>query len=194
MIKIGIIGVGIHGWDHCLGFDRLAESEIVAVADPNEKQLKMSQSSIQRSKPVFFTDYKDLLNMKEVEAVVIATPSNFHTQITIDALKANKDIFLEKPIAPSIEATDKIIKEYAKTDRIMLNRSQKGLTYKRELESLYLTGPTDRTVAKVELIGNFDDFEDSSGDYVHCSWSSTATGDVLAICDMNDLPKVGATV
>lgn len=126
MKNIGIIGAGIHGWDHCLGFDRLTESQIIAVADPNEIQLKMSQSTIQKSKPVFFKDYKELLRMPEVQAVVIATPTNLHAQITIDALKANKDIFLEKPIAPTIEATDNIIKEYAKTDRII----QIGLEYR----------------------------------------------------------------
>ena len=126
MINIGIIGVGIHGWDHCLGFDRLIDSQIIAVADPSEKQLKMSQSTIQGSIPKFFTDYKDLLKMTEVQAVVIATPSHFHTQITIDALKAKKDIFLEKPIAPTIEATDLIIKEYGKTDQII----QIGLEYR----------------------------------------------------------------
>jgi predicted dehydrogenase len=126
MINIGIIGAGIHGWDHCRGFDRLIDSQIVAVADTSEKQLKMSQSTIQGSSPKFFTDYKDLLKMTEVDAVVIATPSYLHTQITIDALKANKDIFLEKPIAPTIEATDQIIKEYAKTDKII----QIGLEYR----------------------------------------------------------------
>lgn len=126
MINIGIIGAGIHGWDHCLGFDRLIDSQIIAVADPSEKQLKMSQSTIQGSTPKFFKDYKDLLKMTEVQAVVIATPSHFHTQITIDALKAKKDIFLEKPIAPTIEATDLIIKEYGKTDQII----QIGLGYR----------------------------------------------------------------
>ncbi len=126
MINIGIIGAGIHGWDHCMGFDRLSESQILAVADPNERQLKMSQSSIHGSSPAFLKDYKDLLKMSDIDAIVIATPSNFHTQITIDALRANKDIFLEKPIAPTIEATDNIIKEYAKTDRII----QIGLEYR----------------------------------------------------------------
>ncbi|MFX0187414.1 MAG: Gfo/Idh/MocA family protein [Candidatus Hodarchaeota archaeon] len=126
MINIGIIGAGIHGWDHCLGFDRLSDSQILAVADPSEKQLKMSKSTIKGSTPKFFTDYKDLLKITDIDAVVIATPSYLHTQITIEALRANKDIFLEKPIAPTIESTDQIIKEYAKTDRII----QIGLEYR----------------------------------------------------------------
>ena len=77
---------------------------------------------------------------------------------------------------------------------IVLNRSQKGLTYKRDLDITYLTGEATRTVSKIELIGDFTSFENSSGNFLNCSWASPGTGDVLAICDMNDLPKVGDTV
>ncbi len=133
MIKIGIIGVGIMGLSHCIGFDRLPDCQVVAVADSDEKQLDISQNAFKKSSPRFFTDYKELLEMDEVDAVVIATPSYFHTQITIDALNAKKDIFLEKPIAPTIEATDKIIKVFAKTDLIL----QIGLVYR--YSNLYRT-------------------------------------------------------
>lgn len=133
MKNIGIIGAGIMGTGHSLGFDRLSESQVVAVADPNENQLKMSKNMFKKSSPEFFTDYKDLLKMSKVHAVVIATPSNFHHQITLDALKANKDVFLEKPIAPTIEKTDEIIKALAKTDRII----QVGLVYR--YSNLYRT-------------------------------------------------------
>ena len=60
---------------------------------------------------------------------------------------------------------------------IVLNRSIKGITYRRDLESTYLTGESDRTVTKVELIGNFTSFENSSGNFLHCTWSSPGTGD-----------------
>jgi len=77
---------------------------------------------------------------------------------------------------------------------IVLNRSSKGITYRRDLTELYLTSEADRVVAKIELIGNFTSFENSSGDFLNCSWVSPGTGDTLAICDMNDLPQVGDTV
>ena len=77
---------------------------------------------------------------------------------------------------------------------IVLNRSSNGVTYRRDLEELYLTSEADRTVAKIELIGNFTTFESSSGDFLNCSWASPGTGNILAICDMNDLPQVDDTV
>ena len=133
MINIGIIGFGFNGLGHCLGFDRLAGSQIVAVADPDKNQLEMVRDAVKKSSPKLLNNYKDLLKLPEIHAVVIATPTHFHTQITIDALKANKDIFLEKPIAPTIEATDNIIKTFAKTDRIL----QIGLVYR--YSNLYRT-------------------------------------------------------
>ena len=133
MINIGIVGIGTHGLDHCRGFDRLSECRVLAIADPNENQLEISQKVFRKNSPHLFTDYKDLLKMSEVHAIVIATPTIFHTQIAIDALKVNKDVFLEKPIASTITETDKIIKAYVNTNRIL----QVGLVYR--YSNLYRT-------------------------------------------------------
>ena len=126
MINIGIIGVGMMGLGHSLGFDMISDCKVVAVADSNDKQLEMIKYAFKRCSPQYFNDYREILNMAEVDAVVIATPSYLHQKMTIDALKANKDVFLEKPIAPTIEETDVIIKEYVNTDRIL----QVGLVYR----------------------------------------------------------------
>ncbi|MFX1444868.1 MAG: Gfo/Idh/MocA family protein [Promethearchaeota archaeon] len=132
-INIGIIGFGFNGLGHCLGFDRLPDSQIVAVADPDKNQLDMVRDVVKKSSPKLMNNYKDLLKFPGLHAVVIATPTYLHTQIAIDALKANKDVFLEKPIAPTIEETDVIIKTYANTDRIL----QIGLVYR--YSNLYRT-------------------------------------------------------
>ena len=85
MINLGIIGFGLNGLGHCLGFDRLSDCQIIAVADSNKKQLEMSGDVFKRSSPKLFTNYKDLLKLSDVHAVVIATPTHFHSKITIDA-------------------------------------------------------------------------------------------------------------
>ena len=145
MINLGIIGFGLNGLGHCLGFDRLSDCQIIAVADSNKKQLEMSGAVFKKSSPKLFTNYKDLLKLPDVHAVVIATSTHFHSKITIDALKAKKDVFLEKPIAPNIEETDEVIKALAMTDRIL----QIGLVYR--YSNLY------RTLAHLiekEIFGN----------------------------------------
>ncbi|TFG09202.1 MAG: Gfo/Idh/MocA family oxidoreductase [Promethearchaeota archaeon] len=133
MINLGIIGLGNMGMGHCLGFDRLSDCHVLAVADNDEKRLENSQNFFKKNTPRLFTDYRALLKMEELHAVIIATPTYFHKQITIDALRAKKDVFLEKPIAPTIEETDEIIEAVAKTDRIL----QIGLVYR--YSNLYRT-------------------------------------------------------
>ncbi len=133
MKNIGIIGVGMMGLGHSLGFDMISDCKVVAVADSNDKQLEMIKNAFKRSSPQYFNDYKEILDMPEVDAVVIATPSYLHQKMTIDALKADKDVFLEKPIAPTIDTTDAIIMALAKTDRIL----QVGLVYR--YSNLYRT-------------------------------------------------------
>jgi len=83
MINIGIIGVGGMGISHCIGFDRLSECRVVAVADTDKKQLEYSKNAFRMNSPKLFTDYKDILKMSEVNAVVIVTPTYYHTQIAI---------------------------------------------------------------------------------------------------------------
>ena len=126
MKNIGIIGVGDMGLGHSIGFDKISDCRVVAVADSDDNRLEIIKNAFKRCSPQHFNDYNDLLKMQEVDAVVIATPSFMHQKMTLDALKANKDVFLEKPVAPTIEATDAIIMELAKTDRIL----QIGLVYR----------------------------------------------------------------
>ena len=114
------------GLGHSLGFDKIPECRVLAIADSDKNRLKTSQKWFIRNSPQFFNDYEEILKLPDVHAVVITTPSYLHEKMTIDTLNANKDVFLEKPIAPTIEATDRIIKAVAKTDRIL----QVGLTYR----------------------------------------------------------------
>jgi predicted dehydrogenase len=126
MIKLGIIGFGDMGKGHFYGFNKISGCQVIAIADPDESQLKLAQKSFIKDQLKTFTDYRDLLKISELDAVIIATPNFLHARISIDALNANKDVFLEKPIATDIEATDSIIESVAQTDRIV----QVGLVYR----------------------------------------------------------------
>ena len=133
MKNIGIIGVGGMGLGHSIGFDKILDCNVIAVADSDDKQLEMIQNAFKRCSPQHFNNYKEILKIPDIDAVVIATPTYLHQKMTIDALKADKDVFLEKPIAPTIENTDEVIMALAKTDRIL----QVGLVYR--YSNLYRT-------------------------------------------------------
>lgn len=105
MIGIGIIGAGHFGAVHARAIARLETARLVAVCrnDPEGASAFASQHG---GTP--YTDWKDLLADKLVDAVVIATPHHLHQDITEAALAAGKHVLLEKPMAETPEACAKI--------------------------------------------------------------------------------------
>ena len=71
-------------------------------------------ATAQTAKPRTFARYADLLALKEIDAVIIATPDFAHTPVLIDAIKAGKDAFVEKPMATVLDhakTAQKLVKE-----------------------------------------------------------------------------------
>ena len=66
---------------------------------------------------------------------------------------------------------------------------QRGITYSRNFSTVNHYGPAVRAVSSIEVAGNFDIIESSSGDYTYCEWYSP-----VAACDMSDLPAVSDDV
>src|SRR5580698_8799227 len=100
-IGIGIIGSGgIAQAVHLPAYAKLQEEgkvKILAVADANEATAKAAQEKF--GVPHAFSDYKQLLELKDIDAVDICTPNYLHKQPTVDSLNAGKHVIVEKPIA-----------------------------------------------------------------------------------------------
>ncbi len=105
-MKIGIIGVGGISQHHFLGY-QAAGAEVVALADISEAQLAKRQKDWDVAR--IYTDYLDLLNDPEVEALSICTPNATHHPATIAAAKAGKHVLCEKPISLSLEQASEMI-------------------------------------------------------------------------------------
>ena len=95
-IKVGIIGAGAIGSVHADNYKNVADAEVIALCDilPDKLEEKAARHGI----PLKYTDYKELLANKDIEAVSICVPNNMHAPIAIDALKAGKHVMLEKPM------------------------------------------------------------------------------------------------
>jgi len=100
-IKIGIIGAGFWGRNHARVFNEIKDVEIIAICDIiKERAIEIAKNyNIQ----YVFTDYKEVLNNKEVDAVSICTPSITHGEVALEAIKKQKDLFIEKPMTTKIE-------------------------------------------------------------------------------------------
>jgi len=107
-VNVGIIGVGRIGYLRArLLVQHVPEACVVAVADIRREAAEACAA--QFGIPQVFGNYEDLLLNKKIEAVFICTNTANHLPIIRDAAEAGKHIFCEKPIAPSLKATDQAL-------------------------------------------------------------------------------------
>jgi predicted dehydrogenase len=117
-IRVGMIGCGNRGRYHTEQIvNNHQDVEIVALCDvdPAQRQKVMKQAKIEAKE---FGDFRKMLEMKEIEAVFVVTPDHWHAIPAIMALQAGKDVFLEKPLAHTIEEGRLIVKAVEKYKRI----------------------------------------------------------------------------
>ena len=123
-IQIALIGAGGQGMGDTRTALGVPGVELVAVADVYDGRL-------QRAKELWgsglFTtrDYREVLARPDVDAVIIATPDHWHARIAIDAMKAGKDVYVEKPMVQDIEEGPQLIDAARTTNRILQVGSQR---------------------------------------------------------------------
>lgn len=119
MIKIGIIGLGGMGRGHGHMFrSDVKGSKVVAGTDVAPKALKAFTEDHPEAKT--YTDYKDMLADDNVDAVVICTPTFFHKQATIDALKSGRPVLIEKPLARTVADCRRMIDVADKAKKLLM--------------------------------------------------------------------------
>lgn len=121
--RIGIIGPGSRG-QHLMSFlVQNPKVEIVAICDVYKPSIDAALKMAPKAK--VYTDYQKLLDDKNVDAVVIATPLNLHYEMAIDAFDAGKHVFCEKAIAYSMDETHKVYKKHTQTEKIFFAGQQR---------------------------------------------------------------------
>jgi myo-inositol 2-dehydrogenase / D-chiro-inositol 1-dehydrogenase len=104
--KLGIVGLGYIGQLHLRHALKLPNAEVLAVADTSPKALERAKALGVKDT---FKDYNEMLKNPEIDAVLIALPTHLHLKCTQQAAEAKKDIFLEKPIAVTVQDAKEII-------------------------------------------------------------------------------------
>jgi len=107
-VNIALIGAGRIGSFHAESVARrLVDANLVAIADPAPGAAEALASKLDARKS--FTDVAAVLADPDVEAVIIATPARFHSNIAVQAAEAGKAVFCEKPMALTLEDADRVI-------------------------------------------------------------------------------------
>ncbi|CAM3550685.1 Gfo/Idh/MocA family protein [Flavobacterium chungbukense] len=110
--KIGIIGYGGFGKFLYHWWNKMEEAQVSAVADSAGHFKKTDDCS-------WYENWEDLLKDPEVEIVSIVTPPGLHAHMACAAMQAGKHVLLEKPVAVTVEETEKILKVQRETGRII---------------------------------------------------------------------------
>jgi myo-inositol 2-dehydrogenase / D-chiro-inositol 1-dehydrogenase len=135
----GIIGVGSMGRGHI----EYAGTKVVAICDVEKKHLQLALDKI--GSPVkTFSDYRELIQLPEVDIVHIATPPHWHGIMAADAARAGKDIWCEKPMTRTIGEGKRVVEAVQQHGRIFrLN------TWFRFSDTFYGMGTTVKPIKKL---------------------------------------------
>lgn len=153
IINIGVIGTGVRGSGLISIINSLDKVNVAAVCDVLPFRLAKGLA-MTNSNPKSYSDYRKLLDNKDVDAVIVATPFNTHSKIAIDALDAGKHVFCEKTLAKGFTGIRELVNKANQTIQIF----QTGHQYH---SSMLYTHVVD--LIRDGKVGNITTFE--------CQWN-----------------------
>jgi predicted dehydrogenase len=101
-LRLGIIGFGVQGLTNANSALRVPNVKVVAAASCYDGHLERAKELLGES-ALLTREYRQILDRKDIDAVVVATPDHWHVPAALDALAAGKHVYCEKPLTHTIE-------------------------------------------------------------------------------------------
>jgi myo-inositol 2-dehydrogenase / D-chiro-inositol 1-dehydrogenase len=117
-IRVAMIGVGNRGSSLLKLALAQRQVKIAAICDVDAQARDQAQGLAARDNPHSYTDYRQVLDLSEVDAVIVATPCNLHAEMAVAALAAGKHIYCEKPLGVNPEQVSNALTAARKSDKI----------------------------------------------------------------------------
>jgi predicted dehydrogenase len=154
-VRMGYIGLGNRGDQVHDAFLEHGDNETAAVCDLRDDYMDFAIKK-SRAHPKKYNDYHALLDDKDIDAVVVATPDHWHALMFIDACNAGKDVYVEKPLSLTVVEGRKMVETAARTRRVSQVGTQRRSTasLKEAAEFVRSGGIGHVTVAKSYHIQN----------------------------------------
>ncbi|MFN3848355.1 MAG: Gfo/Idh/MocA family protein [Spirosomataceae bacterium] len=121
--RVALIGSGWWGTNILREAIRSGETQVVALCDVDESQLKKCQEEVNKlcnDQPKLYKDYRELLQKEKPEIVINATPDHWHALIAIDAMNAGAHVYLEKPISHTLNEGKAIVAAARRNNRVCI--------------------------------------------------------------------------
>ena len=121
-VRVAVIGLGNQGRSHMNWFNALPQVEIAALCDVDKIRLEAAANQLRavnpEARPDLYSDFRKILERKDIDAVTCATPDHWHALIAILAFQAGKDVYGEKPLTYSLAEGRAMLNHLQKNNRI----------------------------------------------------------------------------
>lgn len=123
-IPTAVIGTGNRGSHLLKGVLEQPNTKVMAVCDIKADRLDAAASSAARDNPKAYTDWRQIIDRKDIEAVFVATPPQLHAEMAIAALQSGKHVYCEKPIGVTARQVQDLVIAARASDRVFVAGQQ----------------------------------------------------------------------
>ena len=126
-VRVAVVGIRSQGSNHIKWFSQIPGVRVVAICDADRAFLDREAKKFRdRNETVAtYVDYRTLLEDKDIDAVITATPNHWHALVTVWGCQAGKDVYVEKPISHTIWEGRQMVKAARKYNRIVQSGTQR---------------------------------------------------------------------
>ncbi|MFC1537650.1 Gfo/Idh/MocA family protein, partial [Gemmatimonadota bacterium] len=168
VLGVGFIGVGVRGIQHVRDVMNIPGTKILGICDIYTGHMERALKTVNDPDVKSYIDYRELLENKDIDAVVIATPDHWHSKMTVDAANAGKDIYIEKGLTRTLAGAKAIVKAVKKNKSVLQlghqGRSRASTARAREIWNSGILGD----VSLIMMTSLDNSFEDR----IHWRWYS----------------------
>lgn len=121
-INFGVIGAKGMGWSNMSVFLKMPQVNCIGIADIDESVRNQRAAEVEKlrgKRPAVYTDYRKMLEDKDIDVVIVGTPDHWHCLNMINSLEAGKHVYVEKPIANTIEECNLMVQAQAKYGKMV---------------------------------------------------------------------------
>ncbi len=136
-VQVGFIGYGLIGGQHVFDFKNQPDVDMAAMCEVYQPRLEQGVAAC-GGRAKSYTDFRKLLDDRDIQAVVVSTPDHWHALLTMMACAAGKDVYVEKPMTLFVREGEWMVKAARKWNRVVQVGTQQrsGLHYQHAAKML----------------------------------------------------------
>ena len=121
-LQIGVIGCKGMGWADTKSMLKMDDVDLIGICDVDQSVIDerlVEYAELRTNKPKTYGDYREMLNDKRIDAVIIGTPDHWHCRQMVDAVAAGKDVYVEKPVANTVEESNIMVEAAKRYNKVV---------------------------------------------------------------------------